>query len=856
MRRWRLVFTILLAGSSLISSLSPFGARLAMAGGDSRFGLDFVSAPGSVAGEARFGLATGTGAGWDRFPLYWNQLQASRGAPVDFSASDATVSADLAHGLAVQGILVGAPGWATTGNGVDLDGWSSFVSQTVSHYRGQIHFWEMWNEPDLLDGQGKGTYWPWGVAAYYQLLKAGYNAAKAADPSVGVLLGGLAFPYNNQDFFPQLLAQIAQDPTSAANHGYFDVLAFHSYNRVSRLYELPLGYFGTPSFAGFRPLLRKAGLNPPIWVNENGVPISDYGSGQNAPGRANQDEQAAYLVESLADGLAAGVDKTFIFQLADDGAGAIDSRTNLPAEYFGLTTNDGATRPAYTAYQSAIGLFSGAQAVTHLTVRRGSSYQNHQGLEAVTFWGTSRGKVTVAWNNDPGSPANLSLPTSAAGATVLDKLGHNVGQIAASGGTESISLPPATNNNNFDCFTPHGCDPSDYVIGGSPVILVENDPTAPAAVFDPLPYDSVAPIHLSWHASQALPPGATFDVQARDAADGVWHDWLTATPATDGLFGDGGTQLTSGHSYEFRLRAHDASGNLVGGVDYLPLPLASTVVTGGNVAKPDASTDAKIEIVWPHGSQPVSQATQANVTAALFNHGSLTSVGPGLSNTLHLWRALDNDVAEPVITGTKRLVTAGSLSYPVWDFDDVDVSAARSAQHRYTFWVSVDGQKVNANVWSHGADARTYFPQQDQPTDVSSQPPSAVDAKIEIAWPHNNLPVAQATQVNVGVDLFSHGSLVSAPVDYAPTVRLYRAINSGPFELVAVGDRVRQTRDGLTFPTWQFNDVDVSAARDPHNRIYFRADVVGVSTFPNVWTHGADARTFFPRQDVPTAVGT
>src|SRR5579883_1081766 len=308
-RRWSRILTAILFGIGLIfPTFGPAGRGTATAAStDNRFGVDFVSAPGTVAGDRRFSRATGLGIGWDRFPLYWSLLQPVRGGPIDFSQSDAVVNADLSHGLNIDGILVGAPSWATASGSIDLDAWSSFVSQVVTHYRGQIHAWEMWNEPDLLDSQGHGQYWTWGVAAYYQLLKSGYLAAKAADPTVTVILGGLSFPYNNQDFFPRLVDQIAADPTAVTNHGYFDVLAFHSYDRVARMYELPLGYYGAPSFAGFRPLLQRVGLNPPIWVNELGVPIWDYGSGQNAPGRATQDEQANYLVESLADGLASGI---------------------------------------------------------------------------------------------------------------------------------------------------------------------------------------------------------------------------------------------------------------------------------------------------------------------------------------------------------------------------------------------------------------------------------------------------------------------------------------------------------------------------------------------------------------------
>ena len=205
-------------------------------------------------------------------------------------------------------------------------------------------------------------------------------------------------------------------------------------------------------------------------------------------------------------------------------------------------------------------------------------------------------------------------------------------------------------------------------------------------------------------------------------------------------------------------------------------------------------------------------------------------------------------------TGTKRIAQAGSLKYPVWDFNDIDVAAAQNSQNKYYFRVAVAGRGYNGMIWTHGADARTYFPHQDIPTSVLTKAPKAVDAKIEIVWPHDNLPVAKATQVNVGVDLFAHGTLESVPTNDAPTVQLYRSINNGPLEEVAVGDPVLQTTNGLTYPVWQFNNIDVSAARDPQNHVSFWVDVVGVQSYSNVWTHGSDARSYFPKQDVPTAV--
>ena len=79
-------------------------------------------------------------------------------------------------------------------------------------------------------------------------------------------------------------------------------------------------------------------------------------------------------------------------------------------------------------------------------------------------------------------------------------------------------------------------------------------------------------------------------------------------------------------------------------------------------------------------------------------------------------------------------------TFPVWDFNDVDVSAARDSANRLTFFTTVDGVRTLHNIWTHAADARTVFPQADVPTGTINRLPAALDARIEIVWPHDGLP--------------------------------------------------------------------------------------------------------------------
>ena len=265
--------------------------------------------------------------------------------------------------------------------------------------------------------------------------------------------------------------------------------------------------------------------------------------------------------------------------------------------------------------------------------------------------------------------------------------------------------------------------------------------------------------------------------------------------------------------------------------------------------------DARIEIVWPHDGLPVDQALKANIGAYLFQVGQDATVCPTFDSTVRLYRALNNGVEEPVAVGAKRTATVGGLSFPAWDFNNVDVAAARDPRNKYYFRLAVDGYQTHSSIWSHGSDARTYFPKQDVPSGVAASIPAAVDAKIEIVWPHDGLPVDKASKANIGASLFVRGGNQAVPVDWSPNVRLWRTLNNGFEELVAVGQKVTKREGGLTYPAWEFNDVDVSAARDPRNKIYFRLSVDGVDSRTNVWSHGADARTYFPQQDIPAAVG-
>ena len=271
---------------------------------------------------------------------------------------------------------------------------------------------------------------------------------------------------------------------------------------------------------------------------------------------------------------------------------------------------------------------------------------------------------------------------------------------------------------------------------------------------------------------------------------------------------------------------------------------------------------AKIEIVWPHGGVPVREADLANITAYLIAEPSSSASGlpapPACdwNPTVRLWAALNADPARQVAVGQKRMVAADGRTFPVWDFNDVDVAAARDPANKLTFFATVDGVRTLHNVWTHAADARTVFPQTDVPTGTLSRLPVALDSRIEIVWPHDNLPPEQATRANITAYLFAPDTLQTIPpeVSWTPAARLHWSLNADTERMPGTGiagvPRTITASNGVEFQAWDFNDVDVSAARETLNRLYFWVTVDDTATFPNVWSHAVDARTVFPQPDM------
>ena len=319
-----------------------------------RLGITFISFVGN-SGAERYRNALILGAGWNRFPLYWDQVERQPGS-YDWLAYDQVVAADIRQGLSINAILLGRPGfWHDGGsvknlftpiyaNGTDeaegdepinpQNPWARFVHYAVTRYRpggvlaqhngfgeGQgIRVWEVWNEPDIAQ------FWQGGHEAYARLLKVAAIVIKNVDPRARIVFGGLLYA-SDQSFLYNVLRLFSSDPLRERYNWFFDIAAVHSYDDpwrsgwLTKVAQDTLGAFK---------------ISRPVWVNETGISVwNDYPGPvwAYAPEQrlrlATLEQQAYFVVMSAVFAWAKGADVVFYHQLFDD-CGNYPAGTDFP----------------------------------------------------------------------------------------------------------------------------------------------------------------------------------------------------------------------------------------------------------------------------------------------------------------------------------------------------------------------------------------------------------------------------------------------------------------------------------------------------------------------------------------------
>lgn len=412
--------------------------------------------------DPRFGIveafvnadaATAAGAGYSRIILRWDVIQPD--GPADWKPAnvpDPYVAAELAAGREIVAILIGTPRWAALRpeDGAravpDMDAWAAFTKRMAQHYRGRIHHWIIWNEPDVWQPGHPGQTWAGSVEDYARLLRAAYTAIKSVDPDLQVHIAGLTYfwdwSHGRRQYLDRLLDVLTADPAAPANGYYFDAVVYH-------LYFKPLQ--APAVLAGVRTSLKKHGIEgKELWINETNAPPSE--DEQELPWsapryRVSLDEQAAFVLQEFSLAFAAGASRVEFYKLRN----SVDHEESI--EPYGLLRGDDSRRPAFFAYQVA---------TTYLRDFRSAVREQAGAVNAVTF-GRGNATTTVVWTT--GRTATQAAVRAAGAEALLVNERGQTRPIKPRAGVYLVDLPGATCTNRTEC-----------IIGGAPRLIVEQAP--------------------------------------------------------------------------------------------------------------------------------------------------------------------------------------------------------------------------------------------------------------------------------------------------------------------------------------------------------------------------------------------
>jgi hypothetical protein len=337
-RRAALAVLTALAAIACASAPAPAGADAPSGGpADSPFGahsMAYLDTP--LADKERlFSQAAAMGASTIRLDMALSAVFPSP-TSADWSQVDETAALARKHGLRILADVLAPPWWlpclpdqisSTYTCGVDPSAFGHLVARLAARTAGTVQAFEIVNEPD-------GAWAFSGTPEQYaRMLAASYDAVKAVDPSVQVVMGGLMRRPDDQSWLERAFAAV---PGLAART---DAVNVHLRGPIGDVrWQL----------AAWRAIFGVRAPGLPLWVTEAGYPADP--AYQADPGyQDGEPAQARYVSDLLTVLLGGGAAKVFVTE-RDNLGGGFGSE--------GLVADDGglmAARPrqAFEAFRAA-----------------------------------------------------------------------------------------------------------------------------------------------------------------------------------------------------------------------------------------------------------------------------------------------------------------------------------------------------------------------------------------------------------------------------------------------------------------------------------------------------------------------
>lgn len=281
------------------------------------------------------------GIGWDSVEPSPDQF--------DWSFWDAYITSASERGVRVIPYVCYTPKWASSAPDAkdfwrhpprDNADFARFMTAAATRYRGQVTSWEIWNEPDNAE------YWVGDVEQFAQLLEAGADGVRSADPDAQIILGGIAW---ETIFIEQLLCDHdAEDHVDVVNvHAYFETWSPDPVEALPALINR------------VHDFIVQHGDGETIWLAEVGY--SSYRAGASvSPAYSARyayehtpEHQANVLLRTIALAMATGKVELLAWYRMNDLPQEQDIIGDVNNRHLGLFTHRGEPKPAERAFAMA-----------------------------------------------------------------------------------------------------------------------------------------------------------------------------------------------------------------------------------------------------------------------------------------------------------------------------------------------------------------------------------------------------------------------------------------------------------------------------------------------------------------------
>lgn len=342
--------------SVALTDVNPYGAN---------FLLEWEPEEWKV--DKTFEMARAAGIHWVKEQFPWDSLQLNPGSTgywddrlniSTWDKYDRIVRLADKYGLEVIARLDRPPAWTRVTNlrpeqpPDDYTTYGDFVYDVVSHFKGRIHYYQIWNEPNVYPEWGEQSPDP---AAYVRLLRIAYARAKQADPNVVILSAPLAQTLENSTR-NESDVQFLDGMYLAGARPYFDVLLANAYG-----FAFPPGDPPRSDRLNFqrvtllRQIMERNGdSHKPIWFNEFGWNAAppEFTPDKLPWARVTEQVQAQYTIDAIQYARThwpwAGVFNIWYFRQSGD-----IFPTDRADYYFRMVDPRFTPRPLYNAIQQA-----------------------------------------------------------------------------------------------------------------------------------------------------------------------------------------------------------------------------------------------------------------------------------------------------------------------------------------------------------------------------------------------------------------------------------------------------------------------------------------------------------------------